>query len=135
MNEKEISKLDETTVPFYPDHIGLEAKVALVFGIFMIVIGIIGLINPPGLQAPADPMNTPVHVKPEWYFLALYQLLKFLPKGIGASLPVILVGMIFIWPFLDHKPDKSRSTTRNRSIAMLIIMVVFVLLTIWGELS
>jgi cytochrome b6-f complex subunit 4 len=135
MNKKEIAKLDETTVPFFPDHIGLEAKVALVFGIFMIFIGIIGLFNPMGLQAPADPMDTPAHVKPEWYFLALYQVLKFIPKGIGASLPVILVGSIFIWPFLDHKPDKSRNSTRNRSLAILIILVVFVLLTVWGELS
>ena len=135
MNDKETSKLNETTVPFFPDHIGLEAKVALVFGIFMIAIGIVGLINPLGLQSPADPMDTPVHVKPEWYFLALYQILKFIPKGVGASLPVILVGLIFIWPFLDHKPDKSRNTTRNRGIAMLVLMVVFILLTIWGELS
>ena len=135
MSENEISKLDETTVPFFPDHIGLEAKVAFVFGIFMIIIGIVGLINPLGLQAPADPMDTPAHVKPEWYFLALYQVLKFIPKGIGASLPVILVGMIFIWPFVDRKPDNSRNITRKRGIAMLILIVVLVVLTIWGELS
>ena len=135
MSENEISKLDETTVPFFPDHIGLEAKVAFVFGIFMIIIGIVGLINPLGLQAPADPMDTPAHVKPEWYFLALYQVLKFIPKGIGASLPVILVGMIFIWPFVDRKPDKSRNITRKRGIAMLILIAVLVVLTIWGELS
>ncbi len=135
MSETEQSNLDESTVPFFPDHIGLEAKVALVFGIFVIIIGIIGLINPVGLQAPADPMDTPAHVKPEWYFLALYQILKYIPKGIGAAIPVILIGLFFIWPFLDRKADKSKKPTRNRGIAMAIIMVVLIALTIWGEVS
>jgi quinol-cytochrome oxidoreductase complex cytochrome b subunit len=127
--------LDESTVPFFPDHIGLEAKVALVFGIFVIIIGLVGLINPVGLQAPADPMDTPAHVKPEWYFLALYQVLKFIPKGLGAALPVLLVGLIMVWPFLDRKPDKTRQATRNRGIAMLILMIALIALTIWGEVS
>jgi quinol-cytochrome oxidoreductase complex cytochrome b subunit len=131
----EKSNLDESTVPFFPDHIGLEAKVALVFGILVIILGIIGLRNPVGLQAPADPMDTPAHVKPEWYFLALYQILKYIPKGIGAALPVILIGLILVWPFLDHKPDKSRKSTRNRGIVMAIIMVILIALTIWGEVS
>ena len=135
MSETESSKLDERTVPFFPDHIGLEAKVALVFGIFVIIIGIIGLVNPVGLQAPADPMDTPAHVKPEWYFLALYQLLKYIPKGIGAATPVVLIGLILIWPFLDRKPDKSSKTTRNRGIVMLILMIILIAATIWGEVS
>ena len=139
MSETELSNentnLDESTVPFFPDHIGLEAKVALVFGVFVIIVGLVGLFNPVGLQAPADPMDTPAHVKPEWYFLALYQILKYIPKGIGAALPVILIGMILIWPFLDRKPDKSRKSTRNRGIAMAIMMVILIALTIWGEVS
>ena len=107
----------------------------MVFGIFVIIVGLIGIFNPVGLQAPADPMETPSHVKPEWYFLALYQILKYIPKGIGAALPVILVGLILVWPFLDRKPDKSRKTTRNRGIIMLIMMILLIVLTIWGEVS
>lgn len=126
---------DEKTVPFYPDHVSLEAKWALGFGIFVVLVGIIGLFLPVGLQAPADPMNTPAHVKPEWYFLALYQLLKFIPKGIGASVPVILVGLMLIYPFLDAKPDRSSQATRNRLIFVAVMLVVLVALTIWGEVS
>ncbi|MBN1668330.1 MAG: hypothetical protein JW862_14650 [Anaerolineales bacterium] len=126
---------DEKTVPFYPDHVSLEAKWALGFGIFVVLVGILGLFLPVGLQAPADPMNTPAHVKPEWYFLALYQILKFIPKGIGSSIPVILVGLLMIYPFLDRKPDRSRQTTRKRMIIVAVLMVVLVALTIWGEVS
>ena len=137
MSETEHSNLDESTVPFFPDHVGLEAKVALVFGIFVLIVGIIGLFYPVGAQAPADPMDTPAHVKPEWYFLALYQILKseYISKTLGASIPLILVGSLILWPFIDRKPDKSRKTTRNRGIAIAIIMVILIALTIWGEVS
>ena len=126
---------EENSIPFYPDHVTNEAKVALWFGIGLIIIGIIGLFNPVGLQPPADPMNTPAHVKPEWYFLALYQIIKFLPKTTGAVLPIIFAGVVLIWPFLDSKPDKSKQTTRVRFIVMSVLMVILIALTVWGEVS
>ncbi len=56
-----------------------EFWVALgIIGIFVIV-GILGMFNHIGLGDPADPLDTPLHVKPEWYFLFLYQLLKVVP--------------------------------------------------------
>ena len=135
MSENEKSNLDESTVPFFPDHIGLEAKVALVFGVFVIIVGIIGLLNPVWLQDPADPMTTPKHVKPEWYFLALYQILKYIPKNLGTIAPVLLLGVIAVWPFLDRKPDKSRKTTKYRAIFTAVLMFILIVLTIWGEVS
>ena len=72
----------EKGVPFYPDHVALEAKVALGVVILVVVIGVIGLFAPVGLGAPADAMDTPAHIKPEWYFLALYQLLRYIPETI-----------------------------------------------------
>ena len=132
---EEKSNLDESTVPFFPDHIGLEAKWALGLGIICIIIGIVGIFLPVGLQEPADPMNTPTHVKPEWYFLGMYQILKYVPKNIGAVAPVIGLGLVLIWPFLDRKPDNSRKTTRIRLILSIVFVVIFIALTIWGEVS
>ena len=80
-------------------------------------------------------MNTPTHVKPEWYFLALYQLLKYIPKTTGAVAPVLAVILITIWPFIDRKPDKSKKSYRNRMIVSVIIMLILIILTIWGEVS
>jgi len=100
-------KQEENSVPFYPDHITAEAKVALGFGILVVLIGVLGLFFPVGSGTPADPMNTPIHVKPEWYFLFLYQLLRFIPKTIGATAPVVAILLLAVWPFLDSKPDSS----------------------------
>ena len=125
----------EKGVPFYPDHVALEAKVALGVVILVVIIGVIGLFAPVGLGAPADAMDTPAHIKPEWYFLALYQLLRFIPKTIGATSPVLAIILIMIWPFLDQKPDKSKKTTRVRFWFSLVAVVIIIALTIWGEVS
>lgn len=123
------------TIPFYPDHVTTEAKVALsVVGLFLL-IGLVGLFAPVGLEDPADPLNTPLHVKPEWYFLALYQVLKFVPKTVGVMIPIVLVGLVAIWPFLDRKPDASQRTRLVRAIVVTIGLVVVIALTIWGEVS
>ena len=126
---------EEKTVPFFPDHLAYEAKVALWFGIGLVIIGVIGMFSPVGLGDPADPMVTPQHTKPEWYFLALFQLLKYLPKTAGAVTPVILVLVILVWPFLDIKPDASRKLTRNRGIIVAVLVVITIVLTILGEVT
>lgn len=128
-------KNSENSVPFYPDHVALEAKVALGVGLLVIIAGIIGLFNPVGLGAPADPMDTPLHIKPEWYFLALYQLLRYIPETVGATFPVVLILIMLIWPFLDKNPDQSKKAVRIRFWLSLVGMIILIALTIWGEVS
>ena len=125
----------ENSVPFYPVHVSNEAKVVLGISVVAIVIGLIGLFSPVGLGEPADPMNTPAHVKPEWYFLGLYQLLKYISKTAGAVLPIIGVLVITFWPFIDRKPDQSKRSYRNRAIGVAAFMVILIAMTIWGEVS
>jgi len=125
----------EKGVPFYPDHLASEAKVALVAGIIVVLVGIIGIFFPVGLGAPADPMDTPAHIKPEWYFLSLYQLLRYIPKTVGATLPVVLILILLIWPFLDRKPDSSKKASRIRFWLSVVGVIILIATTIWGEVS
>ena len=126
---------EEKSVPFYPDHLKLEAQVALAVGIIILIVGVIGLFFPVGLGEPADAMNTPEHIKPEWYFLFLYQLLRFIPETIGATAPVIAVLILAIWPFLDSKADQNRKGYWIRFWIAGIIVFLIIALTIWGEVS
>lgn len=128
-------KQEENSVPFYPDHVTVEAKVALGFGILVVLVGVLGLFFPVGSGTPADPMDTPIHVKPEWYFLFLYQLLRFIPKTIGATAPVIAILLLAVWPFLDSKPDSSKKTSRIRLWFSAAVILIIIALTIWGEVS
>lgn len=130
MSDKEIK-----SVPFYPDHVSSEAKVVAGIIFVALIFGVLGLLIPVGIGDPADPLNTPAHVKPEWYFLALYQLLKYIPKVTGVVLPII--GMVFViaWPFLRRQVDISRRAMTVRAIAVGVAVVIFIVMTIWGEVS
>ncbi len=139
----EIEHKSEDTIPFYPDHIKTEFYVVLGILAIVLIIGLIGMVNPVGTGEPADPLDTPLHVKPEWYFLALYQILKKIPpmvlgiqgKVLGVVLPIVLVVLIFLWPFLDSKPDKSRKIYTIRLVFVIVAVVTLIALTIWGEVS
>jgi quinol-cytochrome oxidoreductase complex cytochrome b subunit len=80
-------------------------------------------------------MDTPAHIKPEWYFLSLYQLLRYIPETLGATLPVLLVILLLIWPFLDTKPDITKKTQKIRFWVSLVGVIILIALTIWGEVS
>jgi len=133
---------EKDSVPFFPDHFMTEFYVVIGIVILAIVIGAVGMISPVGLQAPADPLDTPLHVKPEWYFLALYQLLKYVPPSIlGINGPMFaVVGILLavvvlaIWPFLDKKAD-SKKAMQVRAIGVAAFVVLAIILTIWGEVS
>ena len=133
---------EKDSVPFFPDHFMTEFYVVIGIIALAIMIGVVGMLSPVGLGAPADPLNTPLHVKPEWYFLALYQLLKYVPPSIlGINGPMFaVVGILLavvilaIWPFLDKKTD-SKKAMRVRAIGVAVFVVLAIVLTIWGEVS
>ena len=130
------------SVPFYPDHIRTEFYVVIGIMVLVVIFGVLGMLSPLGLQAPAAPLDTPLHVKPEWYFLALYQILKFVPPQIlGIDGPMFAVVTILLavlavifWPFLDKKED-SRKAVRVRFILTVIGVIIAIAMTIWGEVS
>jgi len=133
---------EKDSVPFYPDHIRTEFYVVIGIMVLVVIFGVLGMLFPVGLQAPADPLNTPLHVKPEWYFLALYQILKFIPPQIlGIDGPMFAVVTILLavlavifWPFLDKKED-SRKAVRVRFILTVIGVIIAIAMTIWGEVG
>ena len=97
-----------------------------------------------GLEEKADPFNTPQHIKPEWYFLWIYQFIKVPPivmgPGVAAGLvgiaiPAIGIVLLTILPFLDRKPERRPSHRRLAMVVMVLILVIFGALSIWGWYS
>jgi quinol-cytochrome oxidoreductase complex cytochrome b subunit len=132
---------EKDTIPFFPNYIILEVIVS-----FMVLAALIVLVSllPVGLEEKADPLNTPQHIKPEWYFLWIYQFIKLpslvLGPGLAAGLagiviPAIGIVLLIVLPFLDRKPERH---PRNRKTAMVVtalILAIFVALSIWGWYS
>ena len=104
---------EKDSIPFYPDHVKTELYVMIGIVVLAVIVGFLGLLFPVGLQAPSDPLNTPLHVKPEWYFLFLYQILKIIPPNIlgieGTAFGVVSIMaalvVVMLWPFFDKKED------------------------------
>jgi ubiquinol-cytochrome c reductase cytochrome b subunit len=132
---------EEDTIPFFPNYVILEVIVSyLVLALLIVLASVL----PVGLEEKADPFNTPQHIKPEWYFLWIYQFIKVPPivmgPGVLAGLagifvPAVGILLLFLLPFLDRKPERH---PRKRRLAMAItalIVVVFVALSIWGWYS
>lgn len=62
----------------------------------------------PDNYIPANPLITPAHIVPEWYFLPFYAILRAVPdKAAGVFLMFAAVGILFFVPWLDNSPIRS----------------------------
>ena len=124
--------------PFFPHYVLKETIMVMILLVvmFFIMTFIPTMFLPEDTNFPANPFKTPEHIKPEWYFLAPYQMLKLIPnKFVGISLQLIIVGLFLVWPLLD--------TTKQENIlkrpALLAVFVaaisLWIGLTIWGKYS
>lgn len=119
------------TFRFFPDHILTE----LMIGIgLLIVISSVAVIFPMELQERADPLTTPAHIKPEWYFYFTFRWLKLVGLT-SAVLSLGLAAFIFVfWPLLE-KP-LLKIARRDLSVPLGIVAVLGILaLTLWEALG
>lgn len=92
------------------------------------------LFIPEDANTPADPFNTPEHIRPEWYFLAPYQLLKLIPnKFLGIAFQIVLVTVFILWPFFDRS-EKDNILKRPLLLTLFLgSLLIWVSFTIWGS--
>src|SRR3990172_400818 len=104
---EEYKKAKEKGVPFFPDVLFKDAVVS--FLVFIILVGLAYFFGAP-LEAKANPANTEYTPRPEWYFLFLFQLLKYFPgklEVLGVVLiPTIVLVFLFILPLIDRNPRR-----------------------------
>ena len=126
----------ETGKPFYPDQV-FEDVVGML--ILFAVLASVALFVTVPLEEVADPTNADYDPRPEWYFLFLFQLLKYFqgPFEIIGTFVIPTVGMVLLLllPFLDKS---ERVVLWKRPIALTVTSVCvagIVLLTILGASS
>lgn len=100
--------------PFFPHEIIkmiIVVLCTLALLMFLVVLPTyletLGLSEIAHVEDPADPSATPPHIRPEWYFLAVYQYLKLMPsevlgiggKALGILTQMIVVILLFLLPF------------------------------------
>jgi quinol-cytochrome oxidoreductase complex cytochrome b subunit len=119
-------------LPFFP-HYMLDEVIA--WYVMLAILILLASLFPAGLEEPANPLHTPEHTKPEWYFLFLYQWLKFVPRLVGVLAPLVGGLLLFLLPLLDRNPYLP---AHKRPVAVTIgavVVIAIIALTIWGWLS
>ncbi len=110
--------------PFWPDTIFKDAVASLI--IFLILIALAVFLGTP-LEERADPTNTAYVPRPEWYFMFLFELLKYFPgelEWVGVALiPGLAILVIFLLPVLDRghvrHPRQRRLAINFATVAVL----------------
>ena len=124
-------KSDGDTIPFHPyytvkDYFGLGVFLIIFFGLVFFAPNFLGH---PDNYIPADPLVTPAHIVPEWYFLPFYAILRAVPdKLMGVILMFSAVAVLFVLPWLDtHKTRSSQFRPYYKQFFWLFFINCFVL--------
>ena len=130
---KDYSEFPGKTEYFYPDFLLKEWLVGAVFLIGFLCLTIVG--EPP-LEREADPTDSSYIPMPDWYFLFLYQLLKYSYASgdynlIGVLvIPGLAVTALLLAPFLDRSP-KRRPKDRPIATGFMLLAVAAIFYLTW----
>lgn len=123
-------KAKEHGVPFFPDVVFKDTVVVLV--VFLVLVALAYFIGAP-LEERANPADTTYTPRPEWYFLFLFQLLKYFPgqlEVIGVVvIPTLVIILLFLLPFLDRSPKRNFLSRPVITIAASLMVIGVVFLT------
>ena len=98
------------TLPFWPYFVIKDLfALAVILVVFMAVVGFMpNYLGHPDNYIPANPLATPAHIVPEWYFLPFYAILRAVPDKLGGVLLMFgAIAVLFILPWLDTSKVRS----------------------------
>jgi ubiquinol-cytochrome c reductase cytochrome b subunit len=119
-------------IPFHPyfsrkDLLGITILLIL---FFYICLQNHWLLGDPENFIPANPLVTPVHIQPEWYFLFAYAILRSIPNKLGGVVALALAVMIlYILPFYNSMEFKGLILYPLGKVLFWLLVVIVILLT------
>nr|YP_009663901.1 cytochrome b [Hydrotaea spinigera]QCW07934.1 cytochrome b [Hydrotaea spinigera] len=119
-------------IPFHPY---FTFKDIVGFIIMMMILILLVLINPnllgdPDNFIPANPLVTPVHIQPEWYFLFAYAILRSIPNKLGGVIALVLsIAILAILPFYHLSKFRGIQFYPLNQILFWMMVVTVILLT------
>nr|YP_002333062.1 cytochrome b [Takifugu poecilonotus]YP_002333075.1 cytochrome b [Takifugu exascurus]ABX57809.1 cytochrome b [Takifugu poecilonotus]BAG85573.1 cytochrome b [Takifugu poecilonotus]BAG85586.1 cytochrome b [Takifugu exascurus] len=120
-------------IPFHPY---FSYKDLLGFTIMLSALAMLALFSPnylgdPDNFTPANPLVTPAHIKPEWYFLFAYAILRSIPNKLGGVLALLAsILILMVVPFL-HTSKQRSLTFRPLSQFLFWTLIADVAILTW----
>jgi menaquinol-cytochrome c reductase cytochrome b/c subunit len=122
-------KIDGTE-PFFPNFL---LKEWIVGSVFLVAFIMWILFNPVDLEAVADPQDTSFIPVPDWYFLFLYQLLKYVPGQVvwlgTVVVPGLAVALLLLVPWIDRSKTRHPFKRLIPTGAMILSLIFMAWLT------
>nr|YP_009469676.1 cytochrome b [Dermestes maculatus]AVE15407.1 cytochrome b [Dermestes maculatus] len=119
-------------IPFHP-YFSMKDSVGFILMISILLI--LNLTNPyllgdPDNFIPANPLVTPVHIQPEWYFLFAYAILRSIPNKLGGVIALVMsIAILFIIPLTNKKKFQSNQFYPINKILFWTLVSIILLLT------
>lgn len=119
-------------IPFHPF---FSLKDIFGFIILLMTLTLLTLIAPyelgdPDNFIPANPLVTPPHIQPEWYFLFAYAILRAIPNKLGGVIALVFsIAILFILPFSNNFKFQSIQFYPVNQILFWLILITIILLT------
>nr|YP_009917564.1 cytochrome b [Issoria eugenia]QLM00882.1 cytochrome b [Issoria eugenia] len=124
------SNLDK--IPFHP-YFTFKDLIGFIILIFILIL--LTLINPyllgdPDNFIPANPLVTPIHIQPEWYFLFAYAILRSIPNKLGGVIALVMsILILIILPFTFNKKIQGIQFYPLNQILFWLMITTIILLT------
>jgi len=125
--------LKQTTEPFYPRQVLFDIVLAL---LIICGLGLLAHLAPIELGPKANPADTQYVPRPEWYYIPVFQWLKYWEGALAIAGILVIPGFVALLfvalPFLDRRPERR---PWKRPVAVTIYAVIFIGLGVLGGLS
>ena len=120
------AKGPQDTISFHP-YYTIKDMVGIAMFLLLLAVAVFFFPNAmghPDNYIPANPMQTPAHIVPEWYFLPFYAILRAVPDKLGGVLLMFAaIFVLFVLPWLDRSPVRS---ARFRPVFKIFFWLLFI---------
>nr|YP_010701994.1 cytochrome b [Huananpotamon koatenense]WCL18756.1 cytochrome b [Huananpotamon koatenense] len=119
-------------IPFHPYFTFKDIVGFIILMLFMLLFSLSYpyLLSDPDNFIPANPLVTPAHIQPEWYFLFAYAILRSIPNKLGGVIALVLsVMIIMILPFSHSSKFRSLMFYPSNQIVFWCLVSIIILLT------
>jgi len=126
---KDENGIPKDGIPFHPYYTVKDIVGVVVFLMFFSIVvffipEMFGYFLEHANFEPADPLKTPAHIAPVWYFTPFYSILRAVPDKLGGVIAMFgAIAILFVLPWLDRNPVKS---IRYRSTMWKVLIALFV---------
>nr|Q8W9N7.1 RecName: Full=Cytochrome b; AltName: Full=Complex III subunit 3; AltName: Full=Complex III subunit III; AltName: Full=Cytochrome b-c1 complex subunit 3; AltName: Full=Ubiquinol-cytochrome-c reductase complex cytochrome b subunit [Ctenodactylus vali]CAC80527.1 cytochrome b [Ctenodactylus vali] len=124
---------DSDKIPFHPYYTmkDIMGFMMMFMTLLTLVLFSPDMLGDPDNYTPANPLNTPPHIKPEWYFLFAYAILRSIPNKLGGVLALVLSILILITLPMTHTAKQRSMMFRPMSQCMFWILVANLITLTW----